>query len=85
MPFSPSQARIICPILKMDDSLHSKSCERRKFRVTIFLNRTTKLIHQMWDEMVIMIVSEKDNRLVTTFETVQTNVEGSLVIRVPKK
>jgi hypothetical protein len=39
----------------------------------------------MWDEMVNMIVIEKDNRLVTTFETIQTNVEGSLVIRVPKK
>jgi hypothetical protein len=51
MPFSPSQAGIVCPILKMDDSLHSKNYERGKFRVAKFLNRTTKLIHQMWDEI----------------------------------
>ncbi len=69
----------------MDDSLHSKNCERGKFRVTNFLNRTTKLIHQMWDEMVTMIVIQKDNRMVTTFETIQINVEGSSMIRVPRK
>ncbi len=39
----------------------------------------------MWDEMVTMIVIEKDNRMVTTFETIQINVEGSSMIRVPKK
>jgi hypothetical protein len=39
----------------------------------------------MWDEMATMIVIKKDNKMVTTFETIQTNVEGSLVIRVPKK
>jgi len=32
-----------------------------------------------------MIVIKKDNRMVTTFKTVQINVEGSSVIRVPKK
>jgi hypothetical protein len=85
MPFSMLQVRIIYPILKMDDNLHSKSCERRKFKVANFPNRTTKLIHQMWDEMVIMIVIEKDNRMVITFEIVQNNVEGSLMIRAPKK
>jgi hypothetical protein len=38
----------------------------------------------MWDEMVTVIVIEKDNKMVTTFEVAQTNVEGSLVIKVPK-
>ncbi len=69
----------------MDDNLDSKSCERGKFRVAKFPNRTTKLIHQMWNEMVTVIVIEKDNRMVTTFKVVQTDVEGSLVIRAPKK
>ncbi len=61
----------------MDNNLHPKSCERGRFRVTKFLNRTTRPIHQMWDEMVTVIVIDKDNRMVTTFETTQTNVEGS--------
>ncbi len=38
----------------------------------------------MWDEMVIMLVIKKDNRMMTTSKVVQTNVEGSLVIRAPK-
>ncbi len=42
-------------------------------------------MHQMWDEMVIMIVIKKDNRMVTTFKGAQTYVEGSLMIRAPKK
>jgi hypothetical protein len=32
-----------------------------------------------------MRIIDKDNRMVTTFETTQTNVEGSSVIRAPKK
>jgi hypothetical protein len=32
-----------------------------------------------------MIVIEKDNRMVTTFEGAQTNFEGSSIIRAPKK
>ncbi len=62
-----------------------KSCERGKFKVAKFLNRTTRLIHQMWDEMVTMIVIEKDNKMVTTFEAAQIDIEGSLTIRPPKK
>ncbi len=85
MPFSLSQVEIIYPILKMDDNVHLKSCERRKFRVAKFPNRTTKLIHQMWDKMVIVIVIEKENRMVTIFEATQTDVQGSSVIRAPKK
>ncbi len=85
VPFFLSQAEIVYPILKMDDSMHLKSCERRNFRVAKFLNRTTKLIHQMWDKMVIVIVIEKENKMVTTSETTQTDVQGSSVIRAPKK
>ncbi len=62
-----------------------KSCERGKFKVAKFLNRTTRLIHQMWDEMVTMIVIEKDNKMVTTFEAAKIDIEGSLTIRPPKK
>ncbi len=69
----------------MDDSLHPKNCERGKFKVTNVSNKTTKLIHQMWDEMATMIVIKKDNKMVTTFETIQTNVEGSSMIKVPQK
>ncbi len=71
--------------MSMDDNLHSKSCERGKFRVANFSNRTSKLIHQMWDKMMTMIVIEKENRMVITSEIAQTNVEGSSVIKVPKK
>jgi hypothetical protein len=39
----------------------------------------------MWDKMVTVIIIKKDNRMVTTFKVVQTNVEGSSVIRAPKK
>jgi hypothetical protein len=39
----------------------------------------------MWDKMVIMIVIDKDNKMVTTFEMTQTNVESSSMIRAPKK
>jgi hypothetical protein len=45
MPFFPSPAKIIYPILKMDDNMHPKSCEKGKFRVTNFSNRIAKLIH----------------------------------------
>ncbi len=85
LPFSTSQARIIYKISKMDDSLHPKHCERKRFRVVKFPNRITRLIHQMWDEMVSVIVIKKDNKIVTTFKATQTNVEGSSLIRVPKK
>jgi hypothetical protein len=85
MPFSLLQAKIICPISKTDDNLHPKSCEKGKFKVAKFSNRITKLIHQMWDEMVTMIIIEKENRMVITFEVAQIDVEGSSAIRVPKK
>jgi hypothetical protein len=39
----------------------------------------------MWDKMVTMIVIKNDNRMVTTFEVTQIDVEGVLVIGVPKK
>ncbi len=65
--------------------MHLKSCERGKFEVTKFMNKTTKLIHQIWDEMVIMIVIKKENIMVITFKVAQTTVEGSLMIGVPKK
>ncbi len=39
----------------------------------------------MWDEMVIMIIIEKDNIMVTTSKRAQIDVEGSSVIRAPKK
>jgi hypothetical protein len=32
-----------------------------------------------------MIVIEKDNKMVTIFKAIQIDIEGSLVIRVPKK
>ncbi len=51
----------------MDDNMHSKSFERGRFKVAKFLNKTIRLIHQMWDEMVTMIVIEKDNKMVTIF------------------
>ncbi len=35
--------------------------------------------------MVIVIVIKKGNKMVTTFATTQIKVEGSLVIRAPKK
>jgi len=85
IPFSPSQARIICPISKMDDSVHLKNCEKGKFKVAKFLNRTSKLVHQMWDEMVSMIVIKKDDKIVTTFEATQIDVDNSYMIKAPKK
>jgi hypothetical protein len=39
----------------------------------------------MWDKMVTIIIIEKDNRMVTTSKGVQTNVEGSSVIKAAKK
>ncbi len=39
----------------------------------------------MWDEMVTMIVIKKDNSMVIIFEAVQIDVEGSSMIRAPKK
>ncbi len=35
--------------------------------------------------MVTMIIIKKDNKMVTTSKMAQINVEGSLVIRAPKK
>jgi L-lactate utilization protein LutC len=67
----------------MDGNLHLRSSEKGRFKVTKFLNITTKLIHQMWDKMVTMIVIEKDNRMETISEVVQTYVEGSFMIRTP--
>jgi hypothetical protein len=84
VPISMSPVDIISKISNMDDNLHLKSCERGRFKVVKFPNKTTSLIHQMWDEMVIMLVIKKDNRMMTTSEVVQTNVEGSLVIKAPK-
>ncbi len=85
VPFSMLQARIMCIISKMDDSLHPKNYERGMFKVAKFPNTTSKLIHQMWDEMVTMIVIKKDNRMVIIFKAMQIDIEGSLVIRAPKK
>jgi hypothetical protein len=39
----------------------------------------------MWDEMVTVIIIKKENKMVTTFEAIQIDVEGSLVIKAPKK
>ncbi len=39
----------------------------------------------MWDEVVTMIVIKKDNIMVVTSKVAQRDVEGSLMIRVPKK
>jgi hypothetical protein len=75
----------MCVISKMDDNLHLRSSEKRRFKVTKFPKRRTRLIHQMWDEMVTMIVIEKDNKMEIIFETAQTNVKGSFVIRAFKK
>ncbi len=50
-----------------------------------FPNKTSRLIHQMWDEMVTMIVIKKDNIMEIISKMAQTNVEGSYVITVPKK
>jgi hypothetical protein len=38
----------------------------------------------MWDEMVIVIVIKKDDKMAITFE-VAFDVEGSLGIKAPKK
>ncbi len=75
VPFFTSQVRIVCAISKMDNNLYPKSSKRGRFG----------LIHQMWDKMVTMIVIEKDNRMVTIFEVVQIDVEGSLVSKASKK
>jgi tRNA isopentenyl-2-thiomethyl-A-37 hydroxylase MiaE len=85
VPFSTSQAGIIYKISKIDDNLHPKSCERKRLRVAKFLNRKVRLIHQMWDEMVTMIVIEKYNKLTTTSKVIQIDVEDFLTIRAPKK
>jgi hypothetical protein len=69
----------------MDDNLHPKSCENRRFTIAKFPNMIVKLIHQMWDVMVSMIAIEKDNKMVTTSKGAQIDVEGSSMIRVPKK
>ncbi len=79
-----SQVGIVYVISKMDDSLHPKSCERGRFRVAKFPNRIARLIHQMWDKMVTMIVIKNDNRTMTTFEGAQIDVEGSSMIWASK-
>jgi len=38
--------------------------------VTKFFNRTTRFIHEMWDDMVTMIVIEKDRRMETISKVV---------------
>jgi hypothetical protein len=55
------------------------------FKVAKFPNTTSRLIHQMWDEMVTMIIIKKDNRMVIISKAVQIDIEGSSVIRAPKK
>jgi hypothetical protein len=85
VPFFTSQTRIVYKISKMDDNLHSERCEKGRFKVAKFPNRTSRLIHQMWDEMVIMIVIKKDNKMATTFKVMQTDVEGFSLINTPKK
>jgi L-lactate utilization protein LutC len=79
-----SQARIMRVISKMNNSLPLKSYERRRFKVVKFHNRIVRLIHQMWDEMVTMIVVEKDTIMETISEMVQIDVEGSFVIELPR-
>jgi hypothetical protein len=83
--FFTSQGRIICEISKLDDNLHPKSCEKARFKVAKFPNRTARLIHQMWDEMVIVIVIKKDNKMARTCETARIDIKGSSMIRAPKK
>jgi hypothetical protein len=83
--FSTSQVGILYKISKMDDSLHPKSCEKGRFKVAKFPNRTTRLIHQMWDEMVIVIIIQKDYIMATTFKVTQIDIEGFSTIWVPKK
>lgn len=39
----------------------------------------------MWDELVTMIVIEKDTIMETISEVLQIDVEGSFVIKAPKK
>jgi hypothetical protein len=53
--------------------------KKGRFGVTKFLNKTLKFIHQMWDEMVTMIVIEKDNKMDYFLKAAQTNVEGSFL------
>jgi hypothetical protein len=69
----------------MENNLHPKNCEKERFKVARFPNRTTRLIHQMWDKMVIVIVIKKNKKMMTTSETPQIDVEGCLVIKAPKK
>jgi len=73
----------MCVILKMDDSLHPKSTKRGRFKVAKFLNKTKKLIHQMCDKMVMVIVIRKDTRMETISKVVQIDVEGSFMIKTP--
>jgi hypothetical protein len=39
----------------------------------------------MWDKMVTMIVIKKDNKMEINFEAAQTYVEGSSMVKAPKK
>ncbi len=39
----------------------------------------------MWDEMVTMIITKKDNKMETIFEMAQIDVKGSSMIRAFKK
>jgi soluble cytochrome b562 len=39
----------------------------------------------MWDEMVIVIVIKKDDKMATTFKVAQIDVEGSSMIKALKK
>jgi soluble cytochrome b562 len=39
----------------------------------------------MWDEMVIVLVIKKDDKMATTFKVAQIDVEGSSMIKALKK
>jgi hypothetical protein len=67
----------------MDNSLHPKSFEKGRFRVVKLFNRKTKLIHQMWDEMVTMMIIKKDNKMVTISKVVQIDVDSPSMNRAP--
>jgi hypothetical protein len=69
----------------MHHNVHPKSYEKGKFRVAKFSNKTTRLIHQMWDKMATVIIIKKDNKIMPTFEVIQVDVESSSMIRTPKK
>ncbi len=78
-----SQAGIVYVISQINDNLHLKNIEIIRFEVTKFFN-ITRLIHEIWDEMVIMIVIEKDMKMETIFEAFLINVDGLYMFKAPK-